>query len=68
MTDRQNFERLRKGIKNLLTEYKESRNNVDSEDVNDLYKVLADIGWYLYKDIEALVNESEDWEADDGQK
>lgn len=66
--DRQNFERLRKGIKNLLTEYKESRNNVDSEDVNDLYKVLADIGWYLYKDIEALVNESEDWEADDGQK
>lgn len=63
--DRNNFEKLRKGIKNLLTEYKENRNNVDSEDVNDLYKVLADLGWYLYKDIVALVNESEDWEADE---
>lgn len=64
MTDRQNFERLRTEIQLLLTEYKESRNNVDSKDVNDIYKVLADIGWYLYKDIVQIINESEGWEND----
>ena len=62
--DRNNFERLRTEIQLLLTEYKESRNNVDSKDVNDIYKVLADIGWYLYKDIVQIINESEGWEND----
>lgn len=62
--DRNNFERLRTEIQLLLTEYEESRNNVDSENVNEIYKVLADIGWYLYKDIVQIINESEGWEND----
>lgn len=59
--DRNNFERLRTEIQMLLTEYEEGRNNVDPKDE----KVLADLGWYLYKDIVALVNESEDWEVEE---
>lgn len=59
MTDRQNFERLRGVVKNLLTEYEEHEDKY-----TDTLDRLEN-AQFLYENLVLILNDSEGWEAEE---
>ena len=64
--DRDNFERLRTEIQMLLTEYEEMHDKAERQtDELRRYSIYKNCMDFLYKNLVALVNESEDWEVEE---
>ena len=64
--DRNNFERLKTEIQMLLTEYEDMHDRAERQtDELRRYSMYKNCMDFLYKNIVHIINESEDWEAEE---